>query len=69
MPRRRLFRALALVDGGRCDGGRAGAIAATSAPNKATLHTVGRVTFKINEYIQDARASTRAPCGSSPAGR
>jgi plastocyanin len=52
MPRRRLFRAAALVV---TVGGVAAvpAIAATSAPSKATLHTVGKPSFKINQYAQD----------------
>ena len=52
MPRRKLHRALALVP---VVGAVAAvpALAATSAPKKATLHTVGKVTFKINQYAQD----------------
>jgi plastocyanin len=52
MPRRRLFRALPVV---AAVGAVAAvpAIAATSAPSKATLHTVGKVTFKINRFAQD----------------
>ena len=53
MPRRRLFRALALVT---AVGALAAvpALAATKAPNKASLHAVGKVTFKLNGFIQDA---------------
>jgi plastocyanin len=52
MPRRRLFRALALVP---VVGAIAAvpALAASSSPSKATLHTVGKTTFKVNQYIQD----------------
>ncbi len=53
MPRRRLFRTLALVVTVGAVAAVPAAIAATTAPSKATLHTVGKVTFKINQYAQD----------------
>lgn len=60
MPRRRSFRLLALVP---LVGALAAvpAIAATSAPNKATVDTLGGTKFKINQYAQDeSRFSTAA---------
>ncbi len=52
MPRRRLFRVLALapVVGAIV---AVPAIAASSAPNKASINTLGGVKVKINQYIQD----------------